>query len=517
VLVVNLLDALMANEQRSIGVMRAVGGRSGQIARDYLIGVGALGLISSALSLTFAIDMGRGLATFVSRMLNFDILTNPNPIVLAVGVLVVGFLLPILVASIRVTRAVNMPVRDALSRIDPASGGTITRYLGALFAPLPLTPRAAARALLARPRRALFTATALAMGLLFFLAALNIRTSLWETVDAVGRSKPFDMMMILRAPESTERLDAWARQFPEVQRTEIWSGSEGTLYTDDLQVSNPTNILATPAHSWAMRPEIITGEWLSAAHPNELVVTQRFMADNPLAQVGSPYDLRVGASTARVEIVGVVREFGPGYFYSQQPLFEQLRPTSGTAGVVLLELSEMDFWAERSFAGRMEDSARDAGINVGMVMTSGLLRGIVVNHLDSIAVVLQVIAMIALAVGIVGLASSISVSVVERYREVAVLKAIGGRSFAVASLFITEAMFIAIIGWLAAIAVSPWLSREIAAYFGTVIIQYPFDYRAFPFGSLIALGVALAIALFASLLPIRSALAMTTHRALRSE
>jgi putative ABC transport system permease protein len=517
VLVVNLFDALMANEQRSIGVMRAVGGRSGQIARDYLIGVGVLGLVSSALSLAFAIDMGRGLATFVSRMLNFDILTNPNPAVLALGVLAVGFVLPVLVASIRVTRAVNMPVRDALSRIDPASGGAVTQFLGGVFAPLPVTPRSAARALLVRPRRALFTAAALAMGLLFFLAALNIRTSLWETVDAVGRTKPFDMMMILRAPESTERLDAWLRQIPEVQRTEFWSGGEGTLYAEGLQISNPTTILATPAQSWAMRPEVIQGDWLSARRPNGLVVTQKFMADNPLAQIGAPYDLRVGAATARVEIVGVVREFGPGYFYIQLPLFEQLHPTSGTAGVVLLELSEMDFWAERGFAGEMEDSAREAGVNVGMVMTSGLLRGIVVNHLDSIAVVLQVIALIALAVGIVGLASSISVSVVERYREVAVLKAIGGRSFAVASLFITEAMFIAVIGWLAALAASPWLSREIAAYFGTVIIQYPFDYRAFPFGSLMALGVALAIALFASLLPIRSALAMTTHRALRSE
>jgi ABC-type antimicrobial peptide transport system permease subunit len=84
-------------------------------------------------------------------------------------------------------------------------------------------------------------------------------------------------------------------------------------------------------------------------------------------------------------------------------------------------------------------------------------------------------------------------------------------------LFAWEAVFVALLGWLATIAIAPPLSRAISASFGTLVIQYPFDYRAADGSNTAALGVALAIALLASALPIRSALKMTAHRALRAE
>lgn len=519
VLVVNLIDALMASEQRAIGVMRAIGAVKGQIERDYLLGVGALGLVACMIATPLAVSLGRGLALFVSRMLNFDLLSEAGPPWLIVGVLAVGVLLPMLVAMVRVRRAAGMPVREALARIDPSQIGPIAQRIGEIFTPLPLTLRAAARALVARPRRALFTAGALTLGLLFFLVALNIRTSLWETVESVGRTKPFDLVVRLREAEEVSRLDAWAANTRVVVRSEYWSGGEGVLYAAGLQVSNPSAFLAVPEQSWALRPELIEGAWLDPrVRPNGVVVTQRFLGDHNLVQVGQSYDLRLGGRMARVTIVGVVREFGPGVAYVTRNLFERLRGESARANLAFFDLgANGDAFSERYVASLMEANAPEAGVSIASVGTSGLLELIVINHLEGIALVLEIIAAIALAVGAVGLASSISVSVVERYREIGVLKALGGRAGAVGAVFVTEAILIALFGWLAAVAVAPWLSREISAAFGTVIIEYPFDYRAFPWGWTLALGAALAIAVLASLLPVRSAINTSIYRALRSE
>ncbi len=514
-LIVNLIDSMMASEQRSIGVMRAIGGRSSQIAGAYLLGVGALGLIACAISIPYAVKMGHAMAIFVSRQLNFNLLSPAGPPWLLAGVMSVGFVLPILVAALRVARASRMPVRDALARIDPTSGKNAG---AAATLPLPLIPRMAVRALLRKPRRAAFTAFALALGLAFFLTALNIRSSLWHTVDTERQSKPYDLRLTLREAYPRTDLQALLASTPNVARAEFWSGAEATLRdANGVQLSNPANVLAAPPQSWAVHPDLLAGSWLNSGAPDGIVVTQKFIDDEKLLRLGGVYRLRIGANTAPVRIIGVVREFGPGVIYAPAALVATLTGVTDRANIAFVQLRTSNF-AQQSVGSNALEAALAAGnVRVASVITSALLGMIVTMHLDSIAQLLMIIAYIALAVAVLGLASSISVSVVERTREIGVLKALGGRSPAIAGLFLTEAALIAALGWVIAMVVAPLISRQIAAAFGAVIIQYPFDYAAYPWGGALALGVAVLVALGASALPIRAAIATTTRRALQSE
>ena len=59
VIVVNLLLAMLAAERRQIGVMKAVGGTRGQIARLYLAEAGLLGLAALAIATPAGIVLGR--------------------------------------------------------------------------------------------------------------------------------------------------------------------------------------------------------------------------------------------------------------------------------------------------------------------------------------------------------------------------------------------------------------------------------------------------------------------------
>ena len=70
------------------------------------------------------------------------------------------------------------------------------------------------------------------------------------------------------------------------------------------------------------------------------------------------------------------------------------------------------------------------------------------------------VAVLALLVGLLALASYTGVSVVQRFREIAVLKAIGGRAPAIAGLVIFEALFVAVLGWVLAMGLAPAVSRQ---------------------------------------------------------
>ncbi len=515
-LVVNLIDSLMAAERRKIGVMRAIGARSTQIATDYILGIGSLGLLSCLMSLAFAVENGQRLAAGVAAQLNFDLLSETAPYWLYLAILAIGFALPAVIALLRIVRTVRTPVRVALAHSDlpehSVSGGPIA----AALRPLPVIPRMAARAISTRPRRATLTAIALSLGLVFFIGALNIQTSLWSTVESVSRTKPFDVMVSLRGQPQPETIASWASVVDNLQRTETWPTSSATLTDNGLQIVNPTLVYGVPEGSWSIRPDLIAGDWIDSRNVAGVVVTQRLLEEQPLVDVGREYMLRIGQEEVSIRVVGVVRDFGPSVIYATEGLFARFSsPASGTTA--FLELTEHDVGAQDFARQQLEIAAPEAGLQIANVATSARLSAIVAAHLDGIVQVLAQVAAIALAVGGLALVSSLSVSVVERYREVGVLKAIGGGHWSVVALFVAEAVFIAVIGWVIAVAVAPWVSQEIGRIFGTVIIQYPFDYEPHPWGPIAAFCTAILIAIAATLLPVRSALSLTIYRALRAQ
>jgi len=72
-LIVNLINAMLAGQARQIGVMKALGGSTRQIASLYLAFALMLGIVASALALPVALAIGRPYAVLKADMLNFSI------------------------------------------------------------------------------------------------------------------------------------------------------------------------------------------------------------------------------------------------------------------------------------------------------------------------------------------------------------------------------------------------------------------------------------------------------------
>jgi putative ABC transport system permease protein len=107
--------------------------------------------------------------------------------------------------------------------------------------------------------------------------------------------------------------------------------------------------------------------------------------------------------------------------------------------------------------------------------------------------------------------------VLERRREIGVMRAIGASSRSLLGIVIIEGMVIGLLSWVAGLLLALPLSKALSDAVGVGFIQAELSYRFSTGGALLWLGVVLAIAAMASLLPARSAARVTVREVLAYE
>ncbi|MCC6651926.1 MAG: FtsX-like permease family protein, partial [Candidatus Eisenbacteria bacterium] len=105
VLVTSVVRAMMAEQLREVGIMKAIGGTSSQIAGIALTQVGLLAACALAVALPAGMWAGRAYAGFSAGILNTDVSRSPFPLEVPLVVLALGVAVPLLVALGPVRRA----------------------------------------------------------------------------------------------------------------------------------------------------------------------------------------------------------------------------------------------------------------------------------------------------------------------------------------------------------------------------------------------------------------------------
>ena len=131
-----------------------------------------------------------------------------------------------------------------------------------------------------------------------------------------------------------------------------------------------------------------------------------------------------------------------------------------------------------------------------------------------ITTTIGVLGFVIVAMSMVGLANAITMSILERTREIGILRCLGARARDVRRIFATEGITLAIVGWLVGIPLGYGLTRLLIRLVWEVVgVRLPF---VFPFANVwIALVGTLALALLVLLLPLRRAVRLRPGDALR--
>jgi len=517
ILVVNLIAAMLSGQVREIGVMKALGATSAQIAGMYLCLALLLGLVASAIALPVAALLGRMYAEFTADLLNFDIagFTIPTPVILLQ--LAVGVLLPVAAAAIPVARGCRISVSEALRDfgIRAAAGGGNGRLLRCerlLPRPLLLSLRNAFR----RRQRLALTLATLAMGGAVYIGALDLRASIRGSVDLHFDAQRFDMVLRFARTWPADSLEAAVASVPGVRQAEAWGAAPAALAESSGTWSNTFPVSAPPAGSVMFAPTFRSGRWPGAEDGNALVVNRRLLQDEPSLALGREVTLLIGGRTSRWKVIGVV-DTGPATAaytcretlarVTSEGVVDRAMVASAVGGsAALLELVQ-----------RLRADLEGRGF---IVKSSTLMqenRRVMEDHMLMVAGFLGVMGQLMIVVGGLGLASSMSLAVLERTREIGVLRAIGATHRAIVAMVQIEGLVIAVLGWAIALPLSIPMSAVLGVAFGRIML--PVQVTIFPELAAILqwLGVALIVSFAACAWPAFRATRITTAAALAYE
>ncbi len=516
-LVVNLVSAMLTGQVREIGVMKTLGATPGQIAAMYLWLALLLGVLSCAIAIPSAAFLGRRYAEFSASLLNFDITGYSIPWSAYAVQLLAGLLLPVLAAAIPVWRGCRVSVAEALRDLGIANASSGSgRALGAASGaarPLLLSLRNAFR----RRQRMVLTLGSLALGGALFLGALTLRSAIRGTVGVLyDEQLRFDMTLRFDRSIPVDSLEQVVRATEGVGSAEAWGGARALVMRPDSLVAASFQVIGLPRTTRQLALPVLAGDWLERSAVGDLVINTRIAAQLPDTHVGDSLTLTIDGKPVRWRVSGIV-ESGPSpTAYATRESFAQLLGASGARTVVVRGTA-------RGIAAQSEliDRLRERYATAGLPVASGQLveanRVVIEDHLLMVASFLLAMSVLTVVVGGLGLASTMSLAVIERTREIGVMRAIGASNRAILGIVLGEGLVIGLLSWVVALPLSLPISRWLGVAFGRIML--PVAPRAWPevTGVLIWFGVVIVVSVVASLWPARRAMRITTAAALAYE
>jgi putative ABC transport system permease protein len=100
---------------------------------------------------------------------------------------------------------------------------------------------------------------------------------------------------------------------------------------------------------------------------------------------------------------------------------------------------------------------------------------------------------------------ALSIGVIERTKEIGVLRAVGARSHTILGIFVTEGVLQGLLSWLVAVPISLVTSPLVATSLGIAMFSAKLDYQYNWAAIGVWLGVVIIISVAASILPARGA------------
>jgi putative ABC transport system permease protein len=527
ILTATMIGGLLAQQVRQIGIMKAIGARSNQITGLYLALVAFLGLIAVALGIPAGNAAGRGFAGVVGELLNFTIYSNALPVWVYLVELLMGILVPLLVALGPIWRTSRVTVRETLTDYGTrrkTGSRSLDAWLGQLRG-LDNTLLLALRNIFRRPERLSLTLGLLAAAGGMFITGLNVKTG-WETYLAdAAFSRHYDLEIRFNNPQSAETITSIISAVPNVQRLEAWNLAPAALYRPDGLETVRTypdgghgsfTLRSVPSESTLVEASLLSGRWLQTSDTDAVVLNQMAAAFFPTAKVGDSLKLTVNGRNATYRLVGVVKQIlTPATAYVVPAAFAQATGISPMdTNAVRIVLKQHDATSISTVTGNLENALAVQSISMKVVISETMLESATSGHVYIFIFALLLIAVVMAVVGVLGLMSSMSTSVIERTREFGIMRAIGARSRIILRNVISEGVFIGLFSWVIAVPLSLPLTWAIGYLVGNLAFRAALPLILSPlavFGWLILIIVG---SIGASAYPARQASRLTVRETL---
>lgn len=565
IIITNTFNILVAQRRRQIGLLRAVGATGSQVRARFLAEASLLGILGSVLGLLLGF-LAAAIGAWAVGALYWGLTFPVSELLLALLAGVVVTVVSAVLPSLRATRVSPMEALQIVPTEQRARRITLTRYivcglfgvlgavlvfqaltatenniffalgagflltiavlgatpiyvpllikgLGKLFSFAGPTVRLATANAIRNPQRTASTATALmlAVGLIVTLQ-VAISTMRSTAQAAISNRYPVDVSVTQLLPDAaasgtgsfSDEVIAKAKTVPGLNRLEALKGG-------NVEVDSETKLF----WSYAVAPGEAMGQIAPGARQQPPAEGQAYVSPETADESDVGKRVTVKGDKGSVELTLAISRFaeGPMMIVSEADLAKM----TSTPEVKLL-------WLDLDDDAELVSSMRAIGelaIKYGLSSGGAAILSYVVNQVINVMlIVLSALLGVAVLIALVGVANTLSLSVLERKRESALLRALGMQKLGLRGMLLIEALLIAVVGALVGIGAGAffgWLGTYSFYQMVPSTGDQPLVYSVDIWLTLGLLGIAIGAAALASILPGRKAANAAPTEALAEE
>ncbi|PDW04777.1 ABC transporter permease [Candidatus Viridilinea mediisalina] len=521
-LIINTMSAILIQQTRQIGVMKAIGARNDQLALLYLALAAAFGLLALLLAAPLSMLGANLFAWFIADQMNLDLppfLIVPEVILIEA---LVAMLVPMLAALFPILSVLRRPTHQALAgaTATPVVQGWLDRLLSRSSL-LSRPARLALRNTFRRKGRLVRTLVALSLGGAVFLAAMSLRESLYTTLDASVASQRYDVEIQLNRSYRSDQVMPVVLGTPGVSSVEPLLRNHAFPVRSDGTTGEVMSVRALPVTSAMLAPRMVAGRWFVPGDERAVVLSTNILQKEPAINVGTMITLKLGSREEQWRVIGLIEELmppiNPVLVYMPLDAYTRTYGGFGRSDTLRVATTQSDAASHAAAVIKLEQHLSQAGYQLHSIHSRSDDRMLLAERFDLIGVILSIMATIISVVGGLGLAGTMSINVIERTREIGIMRAIGASDHALAQIIVSESLTIALLAWLIGTLISIPLSYAMGHVFGLNLLNSPLIWSYTIPAVLVWLIAVLVIAIIASLLSARTAVSLTVREVLAYE
>ncbi len=475
-LVVNVINTIVVEQKQQIGVMKSLGATRVDAFLIYTGQALVYGIFGSFFGVLLAVPT----ASFMAEALAPLIGTYIEDFQISwVGILIgflLGLLIPVIASLIPVYNGTKVSILEAITDmgIDAKWGNTrFSHFIGVL--PLPTLVRQALSNIIQKRGRLALTILTLTMALGSFMGVTALFASLDEAINTMFTTFNNEIEMTTQKAEDPERVrqiltdhvEGITRISPGYSVSVELEGYVAPENSYSSSTGSQVEAIGIDPTAGVINFRLTSGTGWQDDPTRKGVILNESVAQNIGKKAGDTVTIRVGGQAHDYEVIGVdIWPFDAIFFeWSELARIAGYVDTAGnpTPGAYNIDLAG-DLTA---------DEVAEVIDDLKAVAADNDLQAVYTNQPQNEKDITQIIvsfesvfnltSIVMALVGAIGLLAALSMAVIERQKEIGVMRSLGAGSSTIVSQFLLEGILVAVIAWLLGLPLSYLVGKSIHA------------------------------------------------------
>jgi putative ABC transport system permease protein len=523
-LITNTLQFLINQQIEQVGIMKSVGATRRQIVQIYMALIAVFGLIAFAIAVPITNAMTDTLMVYLSEKVNFVYFGRRVNLAVLFIQITLAMVVPQFASIFPILKGTRISVQEALSGIQQQ---TITREWAVerVIAGLRRITRPvkiALRNVFRNKGRLILTIITISLGGAVFISVFNSRVSFSGYISQLSHYFMADLNITLSRARRVDEVEQVLYSDPDVKSVEAWNAVRVPMVKNGESTGYEVNLMIAPNDTQLVKPILISGRWLDPRDQNAIALNDSFHSQFPDIQIGDTISLKINDRDTEWQVVGFFQmagKLGGLIGYVNQDYYSSLPGQVQNKALVFRVAAKDQLSAaqQKEFSIQIQALLESRNIDVSGISTGSRITESATDGFNILTTVLLILAILIALVGSIGLTGTMSMNVMERTREIGIMRAIGASDRVLMKMVMIEGVVIGWISWILgailSIPISLLLSNSITLALFGASTQLGFSLTGF----LIWFVVDTGLSILASITPARTATRLTIREVLSYE